>query len=379
MESWPEQHRRLNKRTYNEMSHPLPLPRQQSFPYTSANPEQQMSFTGSALTFPTLPPPGRRSSHPHNEPRQPYDNMADGNRVHITPSLQHQTSRTIIDLTDDLDVPESQPESQNRRSSQRSSGPPQLERSDRTTLGDIISIDSDGDDDIEIVSERQLPRPLPAPPIWRQATAHGHYHHNLSPRRPREVRSIFGDTLAHHEHNQRVYQNFASIMQEGFVARLGFAAGFTAQPIQQRMPGQMNYQHHAFARSEPSRKEEHVPPPPAREGFTRSPKEDDVVVCPACDGELMVGPEEQDTSVPNKKPGGKQRSKKDREEHPFWVVRECGHVYCNKCYQSRKPDQKSTKNLFPDKQTGNKKIPVCAVEGCEKEVGDKGKWVGVFL
>jgi hypothetical protein len=47
-------------------------------------------------------------------------------------------------------------------------------------------------------------------------------------------------------------------------------------------------------------------PPPAREGFTRSAEEGDVVVCPNCDGELGVG----DTD----------------EKRQVWVVKGCGHV-----------------------------------------------------
>lgn len=55
-------------------------------------------------------------------------------------------------------------------------------------------------------------------------------------------------------------------------------------------------------------------------------------------------------------------------------------VYCNKCYQSRKPDTKSTsKNLFPEVQSGARKVPLCAVDDCTSEVGDKKFWVGVFM
>lgn len=90
------------------------------------------------------------------------------------------------------------------------------------------------------------------------------------------------------------------------------------------------YPPHEHVRPEP-RKAEHVPPPPVGEGFTRSPKEDDVIVCPACEEELVVGPEEPaagTTPVATGKQAAKAkaRSRKDREEHPFWVVRDCGHV-----------------------------------------------------
>jgi hypothetical protein len=82
----------------------------------------------------------------------------------------------------------------------------------------------------------------------------------------------------------------------------------------------MDYSRHAFATPE-APKPEHVPPPAAKEGFTRSPEEDDVIVCPACDEELVA-----ETPEPAVAKTGKRMSRKDREEHPFWVLKECGHV-----------------------------------------------------
>lgn len=68
----------------------------------------------------------------------------------------------------------------------------------------------------------------------------------------------------------------------------------------------------------------HVPPPPPREGFTRSTggEGDDVIVCPSCEAELQYDPE-ADANAP---PAKKARTKKDREEHHFWALKECGHV-----------------------------------------------------
>lgn len=48
------------------------------------------------------------------------------------------------------------------------------------------------------------------------------------------------------------------------------------------------------------------PPPPAEKGFTRSPEEDEEVVCPNCGDELAVGKEEMKQQI--------------------WVVKGCGHV-----------------------------------------------------
>ena len=82
------------------------------------------------------------------------------------------------------------------------------------------------------------------------------------------------------------------------------------------MPGIMDYETTGFdlglggARNRnrpPSPKYE--PPPEAPEGFTRSPAEDEEVVCPNCGDELATGQGETKQEV--------------------WVVRTCGHVYLN--------------------------------------------------
>jgi hypothetical protein len=87
----------------------------------------------------------------------------------------------------------------------------------------------------------------------------------------------------------------------------------------QAMPGRMDYRHPAFA----ERKPEHVPPKPARKDFTRSPMEDMIIICPSCQDELVQNKQVEEPVV---KKNGKAPTRKEREEHPFWVVRECGHV-----------------------------------------------------
>ncbi|KAI9831343.1 MAG: hypothetical protein M1819_005117 [Sarea resinae] len=57
-------------------------------------------------------------------------------------------------------------------------------------------------------------------------------------------------------------------------------------------------------------------PSPAREGFTRSPQEEDIIICPSCGDELGSGEE-----------GSKQQ---------VWVIKACGHAYCGECAQKRK-------------------------------------------
>ena len=94
---------------------------------------------------------------------------------------------------------------------------------------------------------------------------------------------------------------------------------FHPQAMPGPMPGPMDYGHVAFA----ERKPDHVAPPRVCSGFTRSPTDDDIVICPSCEEELIHRKEDEEPPV---KKGGKAPSRKDREEHPFWVVKECGHV-----------------------------------------------------
>lgn len=108
------------------------------------------------------------------------------------------------------------------------------------------------------------------------------------------------------------------------------------------------------------------PPPSPAKGFTRSPGEQDVVVCPNCGNELAVNSDEKKAEV--------------------WIIKKCGHVscfgatwrcyiltsrqaYCGDCAQHR---TKTTK--------GKGKAPVhstpmpfkeCVIHGCREKAGAK--------
>ncbi|KAF2966698.1 hypothetical protein GQX73_g6878 [Xylaria multiplex] len=122
----------------------------------------------------------------------------------------------------------------------------------------------------------------------------------------------------------------------------------------------------------------HEPPKPARPGFTRDTGEHVVAVCPSCEAELAYNPEgDQDNhATPVKKP----RSKKAMAEHHFWAVKACGHVYCKRCFDNRRPSPRSNVHVGfrPDDTQPSRKI-FCAVEDCESEVGAKTAWVGIFM
>ncbi|KAI1174130.1 hypothetical protein F4777DRAFT_555368 [Nemania sp. FL0916] len=120
----------------------------------------------------------------------------------------------------------------------------------------------------------------------------------------------------------------------------------------------------------------HVPPTPARPGFTRDTGEDVVAICPSCEEELAYDPEEDNDA--STAPARKSRSKKASAEHHFWAVKACGHVFCKHCFENRRPSAKAGPMGFRVAQDGSKKI-FCAVEDCDSEVSAKTAWVGIFM
>ncbi|KAL8675001.1 MAG: hypothetical protein Q9168_000596 [Polycauliona sp. 1 TL-2023] len=84
-------------------------------------------------------------------------------------------------------------------------------------------------------------------------------------------------------------------------------------------------------------------PPAAREGFTRSPEEDDVLLCPNCEEELGTG--------------------KDDSKRQVWVIKACGHVYCGECTQHRL----SVKKRKGPRAAPTKPFSRCVVDGCSNK------------
>ncbi|KAI1503292.1 hypothetical protein F5X99DRAFT_407108 [Biscogniauxia marginata] len=127
-----------------------------------------------------------------------------------------------------------------------------------------------------------------------------------------------------------------------------------------------------------SPKPAHEPPKEAREGFTRETGEDVVAICPSCEKELAYDPDGEDDAPLT--PAKKQRTKKDKAEHHFWAVKACGHVYCKKCFDNRKPVGKNPTPVgFRPDPKGTKNKMLCAVDECDSDVSSKTAWVGIFL
>jgi hypothetical protein len=284
----------------------------------------------------------RRTSHPHNHASQSsymsQDNMPEP-RALQRPSHEHRTSQTIIDLTDDAAEP-----SVSGINARYMSRAPLLDRSDAIALEDIIDLTNDViDDELEIIDERRISEPQPAPQANNR-------HRQLPQPRPRSnnfraPRSDSPSFFVPHQSDpqpmprEREQQRHRHFFPENPLGHLMGIAANVAGLLgpgegnyhlyflggNQPMPDNLDYQAQPFVRQRQQAKPQHQPPPAARPGFTRSPSEDDVVVCPACGNELVAHKADEDGGV-TKKPHGKAPNKKEREEHHFWVVKECGHV-----------------------------------------------------
>ena len=115
-------------------------------------------------------------------------------------------------------------------------------------------------------------------------------------------------------------------------------------------------------------------PQAAPEGFTRSPAEDDVLVCPNCGDELCVG----DTDL----------------KKQVWILKGCGHVgfsrcfieakqeltplqvYCGDCTENRALKAKKKKEKGAVRSAPFK---TCVVEGCDKKCAARGAMIQIFL
>lgn len=256
--------------------------------------------------------------------------MAERPQARIRPRLPPQPQPSVIDLTDDSDDrPAFAP---SRSHSQR---PPQLGRSDAVGFAEFIDLTEDGEPDLIITGVHRRPQLPPQPvrvhrvqrpaPRPAQGDARSRSPGLFVPQDPvREAHhaAFAGGVFGHHnnilDHLGGGMNNLFGAAQGVFDHVLFYHPGM-AGAAHQQMPNHMDYQANAFA----PRKAEHVPPPAAKAGFTRSPQESDTIICPSCEEEMIHRKDEEE---PVTKKGGKAPSKKDREEHPFWVVKECGHV-----------------------------------------------------
>lgn len=223
--------------------------------------------------------------------------------------------------------------------------PPTLGRSE-ARLEQFVDLTADDeeeeeDDAVVITHSRERSVPLNQPPLpltlprmpmpalnFGQARGRatpptlraGHHHANPmgAPRQPQgHAAGRFGALYGHGADMIMGLHGFLGL--SGLRAQLAdeqvdvLLGGFGAMPID------MDYGRAALQDHKP----EHVAPPPVGDGFTRSPTEADTAICPSCEEELI---HRKDSEEPPAKKSRGAPSRKDREEHPFWVIKDCGHV-----------------------------------------------------
>ncbi|EWZ78100.1 hypothetical protein FOWG_17577 [Fusarium oxysporum f. sp. lycopersici MN25] len=85
-------------------------------------------------------------------------------------------------------------------------------------------------------------------------------------------------------------------------------------------------------------------------------------------------------------PGNTSKRKRKRapEGRRFWALKNCGHVYCADCYNTRKPAK--IKRNGADSRALDERSPYlvaadfgCDVEDCNTRVSTEDDWVGIYL
>ena len=233
-----------------------------------------------------------------------------------------QSSQQVIDLTEDRSSPVAAQtiippfaRLEGQRGAQR---PPRFDR-------DIISIDDQEEEIVELREDSPEIQFLTSRPRSRSLSTMRQARHQSASRQRRHTpatRSHIGPQVSLHitgapveSHGQ---QNW---FLHPFAARVNTHAARRHEDelIEWEIPGSnidlpahLDYLAPAFDLDDPARRHPqprlpiYHPPTPPQEGFTRTPKEDDVLVCPNCDDELGLGDDEVKRQV--------------------WVVKACGHV-----------------------------------------------------
>lgn len=230
-------------------------------------------------------------------------------------------TQEVIDLTEDAST---EVETQLHRTSLSSRYPaPTTHRHGRLPrlTHEVISIDEfdepteasvntqrSGSPEIELLYARpRFPTHRLAPPStladWRDRLARGQQpqdHHAAEGMMAGMARHIREESLVHLPHGRLLQHNIG--LDEDMM--------FVADGPQINLPGHLDFMRQGFDMGNVPRPPPPPPtydaPSPPREGYTRSPKEDDVLICPNCDEELGSGQSDMKKQV--------------------WVARKCGHV-----------------------------------------------------
>ncbi|KAF2789451.1 hypothetical protein K505DRAFT_328227 [Melanomma pulvis-pyrius CBS 109.77] len=331
-------------------------------------------------------------SHPHvsglhlphigRPPVQPQRYPGDGMDYRRPASLQHRDEQAFIDLTADDASPSASNAPNSRRTTARAQRPPRFARE----IIDLVDEDAHRSaappesPEIQFISSRRLAPPRRLGPIIdpRNSDQDDVEFVGTNPlpaerRRERHhfedmVVGVFEDMVHEREtafahlraHIQRAVNNSQPPIVPPRAAGQGRRAGhihvgFIAPAMDFEMVG-----FDLGLGSGP------VPPPPptydkpnaAPEGFTRSPAEDDAIICPNCKEELCLGASDLKKQV--------------------WIVKGCGHVYCGECTANRSV-KKSAKGKEKLAAPRTQPFKVCVVDGCGKKTSPAKSMIQIFL
>ncbi|OHE96531.1 hypothetical protein CORC01_08129 [Colletotrichum orchidophilum] len=276
----------------------------------------------------------------------------------------------VIDLTNEPDSPiqrhAPRPLANPRRQNSQGRNPPSFTRSDSSILAGNAPVIDLTDDSPEIPRRRTHVPPPPPPPRHRERS-----------RQPVGFMYSGGNAFSglaagirRHLYPFRLFPGPDDEVQLlGMLHNRINQGGDLNNPLGNI---QLQYEHGAFDQRAESPKPVHQAPPPPRPGFTRDTASDLVVICPACNEELAYDP-----NVPvNEKQPARKSNKRQRSEHHFWALKGCGHVYCEDCFENRRPAAKRPNTGF--RRDDDSKL-VCAVDGCETQATNKTAWVGIYL
>ena len=182
---------------------------------------------------------------------------------------------------------------------------------------------------------------------------------------------------------QHIHQQYRHHLQPQFaaqnVARVHQLHGRTVYALPHPMSVNLNFGAGGAAAMADPDKPPYVAPADPPSGFTRSTGEDLVAVCVSCDEELAYDDSSQgnDAGKEGEPAPKRKQSRKEREEHPFWAVTGCGHVYCRRCFDNRRNVLKGTRLPAVEFKTDGRLV-YCAADGCTVDVTPKKAWVGLF-
>lgn len=280
------------------------------------------------------------------------------------PTVPIPNARDIIDLTDDYS-PEIQ---RHARPTNRATHRNFIDVDEESTRANVDS--SSQSPDLELLEVRSIrsqntsdpeprrrehsrPRPILRPP--------GSSHTDNSPFTVGGWSGLRQHAQGHHRSNHETARRFHHLLHTNHPnPRHEMLLMHQGRDI--ILPGDLDFVTQGFQMGDATPRQPQPAPPtydaptPAREGFTRSPKEDDVLVCPNCEAELGTG--------------------KDDSKRQVWVIKACGHVresrplqaiaanslqvYCGECTQHRS----SVKKGRGPRTASTKPFSRCVVEGC---------------